>query len=366
MTRKPKASPRHAKREHLSESGFKLSSFARGLLKEWRGLGLPLAEATVVVAVSGGADSVALLLGLDQLVRAGKLSIRLVIAHFNHQLRGDESDADARWVQSLAKQLGRPAVVGTAQVSRRAAKSRDNLEQAARLARYDFLEKTAKSVKASIITTAHTMDDQAETVLLNLLRGSGAEGLGGMKAVRPIKSGSKLALARPLLAWARRADTERFCRECAIEYRVDQMNADESFARVRVRRQLLPLMQTFNPNLVETLTRTSDILREDSQTLDSAATRLLELSAGSNGAAKSLRIDLLLLAAPSLRRRALRLWLTQVRGDLRRLDRAHILAIEKLVKSEKSGRLIELPGGSAIVRAGGQLHYRTRNKVGAK
>jgi len=144
-----------------------------------------------------------------------------------------------------------------------------------------------------------------------------------------------------------------------IEYRLDAMNTDESFTRVRVRRQLLPLMQTFNPNFVETLTRTSDILREDNQSLETGAARLLELSSNSNGRpSTSLQIDLLILASPSLRRRALRLWLADIRGDLRRLDRSHILAIEKLVKSSKSGRLIELPGGVAIVRAGGRLHYR--------
>jgi tRNA(Ile)-lysidine synthase len=140
------------------------------------------------------------------------------------------------------------------------------------------------------------------------------------------------------------------------------MNADESFARVRVRRELVPLMKTFNPNVIEALTRTSDILREDNQSLEAAAARLLELSSSNGQTPISLQTDLLGMSNPALRRRALRIWLAGVRGDLRRLDRLHILAIEKLLQGAKSGRLVELPGGVRIVRSGGRLHYR---KTGA-
>ena len=334
-------------------------------MREWRLLGLPFADAGVVVAVSGGGDSVALLLALDELMKSNKLDLRITVAHLNHKLRGKTSDADARWVKSLAKQLGYAAMVGASNVQKRAVTSSDNLEQAARRARYEFLQRAADTKKASVVVTAHTVDDQAETILLNLLRGSGADGLTAMAAIRSIGPESKILLARPLLGWARRKDTESYCREGAIPFRQDEMNLDESLARVRVRRQLIPLMETFNPRIVDSLTRMGTILRHDSEALSSAAARLLDLSLAKDSRerhpAGSLRIDLLTVAPAALRRRALRLWLGGLRGDLKRLERAHIVAIENLLLSTKSGRVIELPDNSRVARKSGRLHYYQQN-----
>lgn len=305
-----------------------------------------------------------MLLALDELTKSERLNLRILVAHLNHRLRGKVSEADASWVRSLAKNLGHKVAVSSVDVKRRAAKTGDNLEQAARRARYEFLLRKARSVKATVVLTAHTMDDQAETVLMNLLRGSGAQGLGGVEPVRPIASDSDVLLARPLLSWARRRETESFCRQRGVEFRSDEMNVDEKFSRVRVRRQLLPLMETFNPNLVEGLARTAELLREDSLALDRGATTLLELSIARDGvsleganAGAILRVDLLAAAPPALRRRALRLWIGRCRGDLRRLERAHILALENLLLGDKGGRVVELPGGGRVWRKHGVLEY---------
>ena len=346
------------------QRGVSLTRFARLLLREWRGLKLAKVNETVVLAVSGGADSVALLLGLDELIKSKKLKIKVFVAHLDHRLRGKASAADARWVAALAKQLGHKIAVGSVNVKILSARTGDNLEQAARRARYEFLAKTAKKGRAKIVLTAHTMDDQAETVLLNLLRGSGAAGLGGVEPVRPLNIGSETLLARPLLSWARRHDTEDYCRLRKVEFRVDEMNADERFARVRVRRQLLPMMETFNPKLVEGLGRTAELLREDSSALDRAAARLVELAAEDHTKTRvgertygSLRSDLLVSAHPALRRRALRQWIGRCRGDLKRLERVHIIAVEKLMVSNRGGRLVELPGGSTVSHQRGLLRY---------
>jgi tRNA(Ile)-lysidine synthase len=341
-----------------------LSSFARGLIGEWRRLGLDPSGVKVVVAVSGGADSAALLLALDELIRARKVKIDIVVAHLNHKLR-PAAAADARWVESLAKRLGYRSVIRSADIKTRARKSNDNLEQAARRARYEFLGKMAKSNSAKLVVTGHTMNDQAETVLLNLIRGSGSDGLRGMEPLRPLVKGSETVLARPLLSWAARADTEGYCRRHSLNYREDAMNLDESFARVRVRRQVVPLLEQFNPRFIQGVTRSAEILREDNFALDAAAARLLELSAkdGRQRGSTSLHGDLLRFAPAALRRRALRLWLAQQRGDLRRIEHAHIIAIEKLLLSKKSGRVIELPGGAAAFRQHGLLHYRPRPKA---
>jgi len=215
------------------------------------------------------------------------------------------------------------------------------------------------------VLTAHTMNDQAETILLNLMRGSGGEGLSGIESVRPLARGSEIMLARPLLSWARRSDTEEYCRQQSIEYRSDEMNLDESFARVRVRKQLLPLMESFNPRFIQGLARSAEILREDNTALEAAAARLLDLAqqSGEKRLRNSLRIDLLRVAPVALRRRALRLWLAQHRGDLIRIEHVHVAALENLLISTKSGQVIELPGGSAAFRKDGMLHYRGQQKA---
>jgi tRNA(Ile)-lysidine synthase len=139
------------------------------------------------------------------------------------------------------------------------------------------------------------------------------------------------------------------------------MNADQKFARVRVRKELVPLMKSFNPKFVEGLARTAEILREDDIALESAAVRLFELSLNGQtqkGQDPTLRTDLLRVAQPALRRRALRQWLASCRGDLRRLEHSHIVALDKFLFSTRSGRVIELPGGAKIVKSGGLFLYR--------
>jgi tRNA(Ile)-lysidine synthase len=342
----------------------RISHFSQSLLREWKRLDLPRTNNSLVVGVSGGADSVALLLALDELLGSGRLDLKILVTHVNHRLRGKVSDADARWVASLTKHLGYAVAVASVDVRKLAAKTGDNLEQAARRARYEFLARKALTRRAKVILTAHTLDDQAETVLLNLLRGSGAQGLAGVEPVRPISTDSDVLLARPLLSWARRRETENYCRQRGVEFRSDEMNLDERFARVRVRQQLLPLMETFNPKLVEALVRTAELLREDSIALDRGAATLLELSIEHDEVSREgerarthLRVDLLSVAPPALRRRALRLWIGQCRGDLRRLELVHISAVENLLLGDRGGRVAELPGGDRVSRKRGLLKY---------
>lgn len=335
-----------------------LTRFAKSLLKEWQGLELPNAEASVVVAVSGGADSTALLLGLDELIKKEKLRLKLTVAHLDHGLRED-SKKDARWVSRLAKELGYREVAGRMNIQRTSKRASNNLEQAARKARYEFLLRTAKRNHATLVLTAHTLDDQAETVLLRLLRGSAAEGLSGTLAVRQLAPGSKVKLVRPLLSWALRFDTEEYCRLRQVDFRVDEMNYDEAFSRVRIRKQLLPLMKSFNSRIVETLSRTALLLNEDATALSAEATRLLEratrsLVAGpgkmSETSLASLNVDVLLEAPAAVRRRALREWISKSRGDLKGLEMVHLMAVEKLLTGERGGRVAELPGGMMVTR----------------
>lgn len=349
----------HGKKSSANRANPKLSKFARQLLSEWTRLKLPQADARLVVAVSGGADSVSLLLALDELVRYGKLNVDLRVAHLNHRLRKSSGD-DARWVKALAKRLGYSLIVRSVKVSQRAVATQDNLEQAARRARYQFLFHVARKTEAQIVLTAHTLDDQAETVLLNLLRGSGSDGLGGIDPVRSLAEGSEVALVRPLVSWARRADTESYCRARDIDFLMDEMNGDQRFARVRVRHQLLPLMASFNPKIVESLARVAELAREDRATLETEAGEILRRAMFNNsktGVPKRLKVEPVSSAGPALRRRALRQWIKACRGDLKRLERVHILAVESLIIGDRGGRVIELPGGAKVVRKRDLLEY---------
>jgi tRNA(Ile)-lysidine synthase len=371
----------------------KLSAFARSLLSEWERRLWPASAGGVVVAVSGGADSTALLLALCELREAGRLGLSVTVAHFNHELRGAESAEDARWVAETARTHGLEVVVGKADVKGRAAGG--NLEQAARRARYECLYEAAQERGAWAVLAGHTLDDQAETVLLRLARGSGPDGLRAMAAERELVEGrAGVLLLRPLLSWARRIDTEEYCRARGVGPRRDEMNEDESFARVRVRKRLLPLLETLNPRAVEALARTAELLADDARVLEEAASKLLEEACGSNedgrdtaaasgqgvGAceldthggkqdaggparaweqcARPLRVEVLTRALPALRRRALRLWLMGARGNLRRVELAHVRAVERLLEGTRGGRVTELPGGGRVERRRGLIRFR--------
>ena len=343
----------------------RLSSFATELLEQWRRLDLPVSDTNIVVAVSGGADSTALLYGLDELIKADKLRLNLIVGHLDHGLRPG-SRKDALWVKQMAKGLGCDVVAGRANLNAtpNLRKKSENLEQAARKARYEFLFKTAVKKRADYVLTAHTIDDQAETILMRLLRGSAAEGLSGTPAIRELKSGSSVLLARPLLAWAQRGDTESYCRQRQIDFRLDEMNDDEAFSRVRVRKQLLPLMKSFNNRVVEALNRTASLLNEDAEVLQDEANQLLEQAQvdpkNNETRAPSLSVSVLLRRPAAVRRRALREWILRSRGDLKRLEMVHLVAVEKLLDGDKGGRTAELPDGMRVTRKRGMLELSNK------
>jgi tRNA(Ile)-lysidine synthase len=358
------------RRVNSGQQRSQLSTFARRLLREWRRLELPDADARIIVAVSGGADSTALLLACDELIKARRLTLALTVAHLDHGLRGAASAADAAWVAQLARELGHDAVIERVRVHESAQATGDNLEQAARRMRYEFLARIAREAQACALLVAHTLDDQAETLLLALMRGSGAAGLSGMRPLRALDgSNPEVLLARPLLRWARRAETVAYCRARGIEVRADALNDDERFARVRVRRKLLPLLETFNPRVVATLARTAELLRADSDALDEQAAQLLSAAREGRGhlpaanesvpaCASPLRVDVLRAAATAVRRRALRLWLKAGRGDLRRVTSAHLRGVEHLLVGERGRRSAELPGGATVERRRGLLIFK--------
>jgi tRNA(Ile)-lysidine synthase len=224
-------------------------------------------DLTVLVAVSGGGDSVALLRGLAALKLPG--AGRLVAAHVNHKLRNADSDADQAFVQELCRQLGLACEVAVATVGRTSADRGQGMEAAARRARYAALEEIAGRTGARFVVTAHTADDQAETILHRILRGTGLRGLGGMARSRRL---GPATLLRPLLGTPR-AELAAYLRDHQQPFRTDASNRDVRFTRNRIRNELLPhLAAHYNPTIVEALLRLGDLSR-DSQSLMDALVR---------------------------------------------------------------------------------------------
>lgn len=211
------------------------------------------ADASLVVAVSGGVDSTVLLDVLDG------LGYQLHVAHLDHALRPDSAD-DGRFVADEAQRRGLPCSIERRDVGEYARTEGLSLEEAGRRQRYAFLDQVADRVGAEFISLGHHADDQAETVILRLLRGSGATGLGGMEIVR---EGRYL---RPLLR-VRRAEIEKYAHQRGLRYREDPSNRDSRFLRNRVRGELMPLLRSYNPNVIEVLNRTAALLKAEDDLL---------------------------------------------------------------------------------------------------
>ncbi len=358
-----------------------MHDFTRNLITEWRKLNLPFNDKTFIVAVSGGADSVGLMLVLHELRELKKLENRFVVAHFNHNLRGTDSEKDAEFVRALTTKLNFEFVYKIQSPQSKIQNQTGNLEQNARIARYEFLTETAEILRSEYVLTAHTLNDQAETLLMNLIRGSGLKGLGGMKSIRNfdckiqnseleeksqiLNHKSQIKLVRPLLSWAKREDTENFCRLNEIEFRHDAMNDDLKFNRVRIRKILLPMLKDFNPKIIETLAQTAGILRQSAEQLSANSYQ----SAVNNEQPaedrktkienQPLQLSDLRDVFPTVLRTILREWLENNRGNLRGLELKHIEAIEKLIASRRSGKIAELPKGERILKKDGKLYFQS-------
>ncbi len=221
--------------------------------------------ARVLCAVSGGADSMCLLHWLNEEREAR--SLELFAAHFEHGLRGEESLRDADFVREACEKLGIPLTVGSGDVAAYAGREHLGLEEAARNLRYRFLEETADRLHCDRIATAHNADDNAETVLMNLCRGSGTRGLSGIPPVRG-------RLIRPLLQTGRE-EIEAYLAERGIAHVEDSSNSSGAFTRNRIRQQVLPLLKQENPSLLEAVSRMTELLREDERCLNDLADAFL-------------------------------------------------------------------------------------------
>jgi tRNA(Ile)-lysidine synthase len=299
--------------------------------------GLLQAGDTVLVAVSGGQDSCALLHLLSRL--RDELDLTLTAAHLNHGIRGEEADSDAEFVRDFAASLDVSCVVERADVPALKRKQRVSTQQAARAARHAFLEETAAQTGAGFIAFGHTADDRAETVLLNILRGTGVDGLGGMAP----RAGRRI---RPLLT-AHRVETEAYCRAHGIAFRTDASNRSRVYARNWVREELLPFTESYlTVDVKQAVLRLSDLAAEDAVFLQQAAEAALqEVSLNSTPGCVVLSVERLTSLPISLRRRVVRAAILRVRGSL---DHVEMASVERALEIARSGLGGETLAGGAI------------------
>ncbi len=296
----------------------------------------------LVVAVSGGPDSVCLLYVLVNL--RAQLGITLHVAHLNHQLRGVEAEADARYVTNLARKLKIPATIESREVRSYRAKRRISLEEAAREVRYHFLAEVARSTGAERVAVGHTLDDHIETILMHLIRGSGIRGLRGLLPINQYPTpANSITVIRPLLSVSRE-ETADYCRRHRLNPRLDVTNLSLSPLRNRIRQQLLPLLRRYNPGVAEALLRTARIATDDLAFLEEKAGEWWDRVARVEGKTIILDKAKLLSLQPALKRLLLIKTMEALLGTLKDVEARHI---EELMEAldKPAGKVITLPEG---------------------
>ncbi|MCK4597031.1 tRNA lysidine(34) synthetase TilS, partial [bacterium] len=304
----------------------------------------------VLTCVSGGPDSMALLYLMRELQKDYK--IKLAVAHLDHMLRGRQSAGDAAFVKKTAIGLSIPVITEKKDVKRIAGSRRMSAEEAAREVRYDFYRRAAKKTGANKIATGHNADDQAETVLMRILRGAGSTGLSGIPPVRGL-------IVRPLIQ-VRRRQIETYLRRHRLRPRQDLTNRELRLLRNRVRRELIPLLEKrYNPNIVETLNRIGRLESEEKAYFQDLSRSLLDTLVKKDLNGKivldlSSFADYFNIAGKFLIRELIR----STKGDLRRIGHDHVDLVFRLARDGSVGSRVHLPDGVVVERAAKGLIFR--------
>lgn len=308
-----------------------------------RRYGLIKAGERIVLGVSGGPDSLALTYILNGLKK--ELCLSLHIAHLDHMLRKD-SAKDAAFVKMVADKLSIPVTIGRIDIGRLAKKG--SLEQAARDARLEFLFGTAGKIKAKKIALGHTLDDQAETVLMRILRGTGLYGLAG---ILPKRNMSGCEVIRPLIE-VKRKEVESFLKRKKISPRIDASNFSGIYFRNKIRNSLLPLLEKkYSPNIKELLANMAQTASYDYDYLSRAAQRSIK------GLKNKIPLEKLKRMHQAIRRMALREMIARLQGNTRRLTLRHIKEIEDLLFNRPCGAVVDLPQNISVAKGRKHLDF---------
>lgn len=297
----------------------------------------------VLVAVSGGPDSISLLHALWTMRK--ELGVSLSVAHLNHGIRGKEADSEAEFVQEFGKRLELPVKVEKVDLKAIKTKMKTSMQEAARHVRYDFLRRIAQETGANKIAIAHTADDQVETMLLNIIRGTGIDGLCGIPPVRE-------EIVRPLIDVSR-AEILEYLEANSLPYRTDPTNLAPTYMRNRVRLQLIPLLESrFNKNVKGSLLSLAEVARAEADFARTETEKAYRRLASEAEGGVVLRVEDLLELHEALARRTLRMAIEQVKGDLRDIELRQVETILDHARREEEFTLT-LPSGEVQVELRG-------------
>jgi tRNA(Ile)-lysidine synthase len=312
----------------------------------------------VIVAVSGGPDSMALLKCLELL--ADKFSIKLVAAHVNHGIRGDKSDREEKFIRNYCQSIGISFECKKIPVPRLQEGSGKSIEEVGREERYRFFEHVAHQCGASRIAIGHHLHDQVETVIMNFLRGSGTEGLKGML---PLRDGMFI---RPLLS-VNKSQIMNFLKKNNIPYMIDDSNTETRYLRNKIRHSLIPeLKRQFNPNLDESLAGMSEIMRFENDYIKKEAIKVLkDFATIPQDREIKINVSILLNLHPAIQNRVIKLILERISPSGQGIGRLHIKSVTHLAKGNQPGGTISLPFNIRVVRKYDWLHFmkQKRQKV---
>jgi tRNA(Ile)-lysidine synthase len=293
----------------------------------------------VMVAVSGGPDSVCLLHILNRI--KDSLGIKLSVAHLDHGIRGSESRRDAGFVKRLAKKEGLPFF--SKRIRSPGGRSGLSLEEALRAKRYEFLKRSCKKAHAHVLATAHTLDDQAETVLMRVLKGSSMKGLVG---IHPVFYDGDLRIIRPLIQ-TEKQEILTYCADQRIGYRTDRTNRENRFLRNRIRNRIIPYLESVNPRLKRTLSQIADSLREDFAFIEAEKKKKSRMVRRGKGGASILLCDIV-FQPKALQREIMREALMRSGANIKRLTFRHWKDIDTLIREKAKGKSMHVPGGLRI------------------
>ncbi|MDH3257026.1 MAG: tRNA lysidine(34) synthetase TilS [Nitrospinota bacterium] len=311
---------------------------------------------TVLLGVSGGPDSVALLRGLLELQQ--ELNIKLAIAHLNHGVRGEESDRDARFVKEMGETLQIKTLIEKKDAAAEQVTSKTSFQETARHLRLEFFERTMQQAGANKIALGHTLDDQAETVLMNLLRGSGLKGIGGMSPVRH-------PYIRPLF-YCSRSEVIDFLSDRKIPYCKDSSNEKTDYLRNRIRLELIPsLQEKYNPRITENLFEASEIFRVENDYLNTLVDQEFDRAVSFSGDGETLNMNIeYFTALPlALKRRLVRKGIQSIKGDLRKISFFHIQEVLHLFEKTHIGKRLDLPDNLGVFCRGDNVEFKRIQKT---
>ena len=309
----------------------------------------------VLVGVSGGADSIALLNVLNSYSLAKNYT--LVVAHINHMARGKDSFEDARFVKDVAIKLGLPFFSQEINVGKEQIRLKKNFQEAARSIRYKFFEETLKIVGGNKIAVAHSADDQVETILMNFIRGSGLKGLAGIPQVRG-------KIIRPFLN-IYRADLEDYLEKNKISFRHDLSNSNKKYLRNKVRHELIPSLKLYNPNIKKNLEKMSLIISQDDALLDQLTRNIFnQINQNQKSFEKKIswNINKFLSNPIALRQRLIRETFFQITGNILGLTANHIRKIVRLFEFPKVGKTLHMPRNIKVTCSYDTIVFKQENK----